>query len=216
MMTSVSKANNSANQAPIGTPAGSTLLKLSKMGGIVLMSLLSVGICAAQEQDQSASDRPLAKVAREKSVRKAKVVITDDDMPSHPQPVSEFSASARLDAAAAEKDETAKKKDEAAKQQPRQTTAPTSLSQPVALDQAQQLVEQLKQQEQMLIHSYDEIERKLAEADSESRRRIFSESLANRDLSLARKRKQIEEAERALQRIQNAGPPQGETTDAAK
>jgi hypothetical protein len=42
------------------------------------------------------------------------------------------------------------------------------------------------------------------------------ESLANRDLSLARKRKQIEEAERALQRIDKAEPPQGETTDAAK
>jgi len=212
-MTSVSKTNTSVNQAPIRTPAGSTLLKLSKISALVLVSLLSVGICAAQEQDQSASDRPLAKVAREKSVRKAKVVITDDDMPSHPQPVSEFSASARLDAATAEKDETAKKKDEAAKQQPRQTTAPTSLSQPVALDQAQQLVEQLKQQEQMLIHSYDEIARRLAEADSESRRRIFSESLANRDLSLARKRKQIEEAERALQRIDKA---QGETTNEAK
>jgi len=151
----------------------------------------------------------LSTVAREKSTRKAKVVITDDDMPSHAKPAPEPSATASPEIAAA-------KKDEAAKQQPKQTTAPTSLSQPVRLDQAQQLVEQLKQQEKMLIHSYDELERKLAEADSESRRRIFSESLANRDLSLARKRKQIEEAERALQRIDNAGPPQGETTDAAK
>jgi hypothetical protein len=151
----------------------------------------------------------LSTVAREKSTRKAKVVITDDDMPSHAKPAPEPPATASPEMAAA-------KKDEAAKQQPKQTTAPTSLSQPVRLDQAQQLVEQLKQQEKMLIHSYDELERKLAEADSESRRRIFSESLANRDLSLARKRKQIEEAERALQRIDKAGPPQGETTDAAK
>ena len=192
---------------PTKTASPVLLVRLSRIGAIVLISLLSAGICAAQEQ--SPSERPLSTVAREKSTRKAKVVITDDDMPSHAKPAPEPSVTASPEIAAA-------KKDEAAKQQPKQTTAPTSLSQPVTLDQAQQLVEQLKQQEKMLIHSYDELERKLAEADSESRRRIFSESLANRDLSLARKRKQIEEAERALQRIDKAGPPQGETTDAAK
>ena len=182
---------------------------LGKISAMVLVSLLSAGICFAQELEQSSSERPLSTVAREKSARKAKVVITDDDMPSHAKPAAEPSVTTSPDVATA-------KKDDAATQPPKQTSAPTSLSQPVTLDQAQQLVEQLKQQEKMLIHSYDELERKLAEADTESRRRIFSESLANRDLSLARKRKQIEEAERALQQIDKAGPPQGETTDAAK
>src|SRR2546423_5900733 len=182
---------------------------LGKISAMVLVSLISAGICFAQDQEQSPSERPLSTVAREKSARKAKVVITDDDMPSHAKPALEPSVIASPDVVAA-------KKDEATKQQPKQTTVPTTLSQPAELDQAKQLVEQLKQQEKMLIHSYDELERKLAEADSESRRRIFSESLANRDLSLARKRKSIEEAERALQRIDKAEPPQGETTDAAK
>ena len=182
---------------------------LGKISAMVLVSLISAGICFAQDQEQSPSERPLSTVAREKSARKAKVVITDDDMPSHAKPALEPSVIASPDVVAA-------KKDEATKQQLKPTTVPTTLSQPVELDQAKQLVEQLKQQEKMLIHSYDELERKLAEADSESRRRIFSESLANRDLSLARKRKQIEEAERALQRIDKAEPPQGETTDAAK
>jgi hypothetical protein len=198
-----------------GTTPACAALRRSTICAIVLVSLLSAGICAAQDQQQSDADRPLATVAREKSVRKAKVVITDEDMPSHPQAAPQISASGRADAAAAEKDETAKK-DESAKQPSTQTTPPSSLSQPVELDQARQLVEQLKQQEQMLIHSYDEIARKLAEADSDSRRRIFSESLANRDVSLARKRKQIEEAERALQGIEKAGLPQGETTNEAK
>ncbi len=182
---------------------------LGKISAMVLVSLISAGICFAQDQEQSPSERPLSTVAREKSARKAKVVITDDDMPSHAKPALEPSVIASPDVVAA-------KKDEATKQQPKQTTVPTTLSQPAELDQAKQLLEELKQQEKMLIHSYDELERKLAEADSESRRRIFSESLANRDLSLARKRKQIEEAERALQRIDKAEPPQGETTDAAK
>jgi hypothetical protein len=150
----------------------------------------------------------LAKVARQKSGRKAKVVITDDDMPSHPQPVPEPSANSRP--------ETTDGKDKAAKQPPAQTTPPSSLTQPVTLDQAQEQVKQLKQQEQMLIRYYDEMQRKLGETDSESRRRMYSESLASRDLSLSRKRKQIEEAERALQRIDKPGAPQGETTDAAK
>ena len=212
MATSVIVANASVNR---GTTPACAALRPSTICAIVLVSLLSAGICAAQDQEQSDADRPLAKVAREKSVRKAKVVITDEDMPSHPQPAPQISASGRADAAAAEKDETAKK-DESAKQPTTQTTPPSSLSQPVELDQARQLVEQLKQQEQMLIHSYDEIAHKLAEADSDSRRRIFSESLANRDVSLARKRKQIEEAERALQGIEKAGLPQGETTNEAK
>jgi len=207
-MTSVSRANTNLNQAPTRTPAGSARLKLSKIGAIVLGLLLGVGICAAQEQEPSAADRPLAKVAREKSARKAKVVITDDDMPSHAQPVPEPSANSHPD--------TTDGKDKAAKQPPTQTTAPRSLSQPVLVGQAQELVDQLKQQEQMLIRYYDEMQRKLGETDSESRRRMYSESLASRDLSLARKRKQIEEAERALQQIDKAGPPQGGTTDAAK
>ena len=193
----------------MATSATNAGVRLGKISAVVLVTLLSAGICLAQEQEQSPTERPLSKVAREKSARKAKVVITDDDMPSHAGPAPEPLTSARTDTAAPEKDE-------AAKQQPKQTTSPTTLSQPVTLDQAQQLVEQLKQQEKMLIRSYDELERKLAEADTESRRRMFSESLANRDLSLARKRKQIEEAERALQRIDKPEPPQGETTDAAK
>ena len=213
-MRNLTAGSNSVDRIPTRTPACLALLGLSKITGIVLVSLLSVGICAAQEQDQSASDRPLAKVAREKSARKAKVVITDDDMPSRAQPVPNPPASASPQASASPKTEA--EKDESSKQTPRQMTAPTTLSQPAQLDQARQLVEQLKQQEQMLIHSYGEIARRLAEADSESRRRIFSESLANRDVSLARKRKQIEEAERALQQVEKAGPPQGETTDAAK
>ena len=209
-MRNLTAGSNSVDGIPTGTPACLALLGLRKITGIVLVSLLSVGICAAQELDQSASDRPLAKVAREKSARKAKVVITDDDMPSRAQPVPNPPASS------GQQTEAENEKDESAKQAPRQMTAVSNLSHPVQLDQARQLVEQLKQQEQMLIHSYDEITRRLAEADTESRRRIFSESLANRDLSLARKRKQIEEAERALQQVEKAGPPQGETTDAAK
>lgn len=208
MVNSTSGANASVSRVPVSTPAGSTLFRLSKISAIALGSLLSAGICAAQDQAQPAADRPLGTVAREKSVRKAKVVITDDDMPSRAQPVPEPSADSHPDAT--------DRKDNGAEQPPKQTTAPRSLSQPVTLDQAQEQVNQLKQQEQMLIHYYDEMQRKLAETDSETRRRMYSESLASRDLSLARKRKQIEEAERALQRIDKAGPPQGETTDAAK
>ena len=193
---------------PVGIPACSALRRLSRISAIVLVSLLSAGICAAQSQEPSDPDRPLAKVAREKSVRKAKVVITDDDMPSHAQPAPEPSANSHP--------ETTDGKDKAATQPPAQTTVPRSLTQPVTLDQAQQRVDELKQQEQMLIRYYDEMQRKLGETESESRRRMYSESLASRDISLARKRKQIEEAERALQDIDKAGPPQGGTTDAAK
>src|SRR5438270_9832587 len=107
MATLVVVANASVNRG--ATPACSALVRLSKIAAILLVSLLSAGICAAQEQEPSPSDRSLAEVAREKSVRKAKVVITDEDMPSHPQAAPQISASGSPDAAAAEKDEAAKK-----------------------------------------------------------------------------------------------------------
>jgi hypothetical protein len=203
------------NRIPTTPDCPALLTKLSRISAFLLVSLLSAGICVAQDQEQSAADRSLGEVAREKSARKAKVVITDDDMPSHPQPAPAASASGRGESAGSEKDETSKK-DESAKQAPSPSGAPTTLSQPVTLDQAQEPVKQLKQQEQMLIQYYDGMQRKLAETDSATRRQMYSDSLASRDLSLARKRKQIEEAERALQRIDKAGPPQGETTNEAK
>jgi hypothetical protein len=209
-------SNVTAERIAAKTPACPGLLVgLSAISAVVLITLLSAGTCIAQDQEPSGADRSLAQVAREKSSRKAKTVITDDDMPSHPQPAPAAPTSGRAESAGSDKDGTSKK-EESAKQPPSPTSAPRTLSQPVELDEARQLVEQLKQQEQMLIQSYDEIARKLAEADSDSRRRMFSESLANRDVSLARKRKQIEEAERALQGIEKVGLPQGETTNEAK
>src|SRR6476661_6114658 len=80
------------------TPACPALLtRLSRISALLLVSLLSAGICLAQDQEAPATDRSLGEVAREKSARKAKVVITDEDMPSHPQPAPAASASGRAE-----------------------------------------------------------------------------------------------------------------------
>jgi hypothetical protein len=188
-------------------PAGAALHLMSKALVICAALMLAAVVCAAQ--GQADQDQPLTKVAREKSARKAKVVITDDDLPSRAEPTVETSASSRTDSPAAEKAE----KDDSA--QPAKQNAASGPKQPATVDAARALVEQRKQQMQVLTRRYDEMQRKASETDNESLRRMYSESLANRDQTLAQKQKQIDEAERAL-RLAEAGPTQGGTTDAAK
>ena len=56
-------------------------------GSLAALFLLSVLAPApALAQDQPDQNQSLVKAAREKSAHKSKVVITDDDMPSHPEP----------------------------------------------------------------------------------------------------------------------------------
>jgi hypothetical protein len=189
-------------------PAGAALHLMSKALVICAALMLAAVVCAAQ--GQSDQDQPLTKVAREKSARKAKVVITDDDLPSRAEPTVETSASSQTDSPAAEKAE----KDDSA-QPAKQSAAASGPKQPATVDETRALVEQLKQQLQVLTRRYDEMQRKASETDNESLRRMYSESLANRDRTLAQKQKQIDEAERAL-RLAEAGPTQGGTTNAAK
>lgn len=170
---------------------------------MVAAALLAATLCGAQSQDQS-----VVEAARQKPVRKAKVVITDDDLPSKPEaaPQSAATSPATVPDSA---------KEAASKQSDQDTTLPGPLEERTG-EQAQQLVERLKQEEQALLRRYDEIQRKLADTDNESLRRLYSDSLSRRDETLARKRKEIEEAERALRLASQAGTTQGGTNDAAK
>ncbi|SRR5712692_2752470 len=182
----------------------------SRVSAILTALLLSWVVCAAQDQSQPAQDQSLAKVAREKSARKAKVVITNDDLPSKPESTGETSASSPGNSAVAAKDASASPK------QPKPDSSVAALPKVGTVNEARDLVERLKQQEQTLIRRYDEIQRKLDETDNASLRRVYSDALAKRDETLAETRKQIEDAEQALRLATEAGKTQGDTTNAEK
>lgn len=182
----------------------------NKISAILIGLLFSGFVCAAQEPDQPAQDQSLAKIAREKPARKAKVVITNDDLPSRPEASAEPSASSQGNSAVAAKDATA------SAEQPKPDSTLAGLPKPNTVDEARDLVERLKQQEQALTRRYDEIQRKLGDTDDASLRRVYSDALAKRDETLARTRQQIDEAERALRLVTETGKTQGDTTNAAK
>ena len=177
---------------------------LSKIGAILLGSLLGVALCAAQNQGPS-DQESLAKIARQKPVRKAKVVITNDDVPSRPEPASETPTDSPANSAAAAQNQAAQSK---------QDIRPPGLPPGTAIDQAREALENLKQQERVMIGRYDEMQHKLSETNDQSLRRLYSDSLSRRDETLARKRKQIEEAERALRSATEVGSTQGDNNAA--
>ncbi len=177
---------------------------LSKIGAILLGSLLGVALCAAQNQGPS-DQESLAKIARQKPVRKAKVVITNDDVPGRPEPTPETSTDSPANSAAAEQNQAAQSK---------QDIPPPGLPPGTTIDQAREALENLKQQERVMIGRYDEMQHKLSETNDQSLRRLYSDSLSRRDETLARKRKQIEEAERALRSATEVGSTQGDNNAA--
>jgi hypothetical protein len=179
------------------------------LGALFLLLLLTAATALAQEQ--SSQDHAIVKAAREKAAHKAKVVVTDDDMPSHPQPVESSSPSTGRTDNHDQSDGTQKQSEPDAKA-PRQVVASKNLTP----EQAQSLLDKLKGQEQSLNRQYDEIQDKLDNTTDELLRKVYSNLLSNRDEVLAQKRKEIESAERGLQAANEARKSQGETSDAAK
>jgi hypothetical protein len=200
MKITLQRSRTSFEILPIIT-AHRALHVLSKIGAVLLISLLGVAVCAGQNQSPS-DQESVAKVARPKTVRKAKVVITNDDLPSRPESTTETSAGSPANSTT-----TAAQKQAA--QQSQQNIPLPGLAPGATIDQAQEALESLKREERVMVGRYDEIQHKLAETNDQSLRRLYSDSLSRRDQTLARKRKQIEEAERAIRLATEAGSTQG-------
>ena len=65
-------------------------------------------------------------------------------------------------------------------------------------DQARATLESLKRDEQVLLRRYAQIQEKLTSGTDEHLRKLYSDSLTRRDQTLARKRAQIEQVEKAI------------------
>jgi hypothetical protein len=176
---------------------------------VFMTVILGMATCVSVAQGQATQEKSLGELAHKKSARKAKTVITNDDLPSRPAESSQPATSSAKPQAANGEDS------------PSEGHAGSSASDPEAkvpgsLAEAKSMVETLKVHEQQLIRRYDELQRKLSETDNEQLRRVYSEALAGRDENLALVHKQIEEAEKAVRLTEEAGKAQGDQSNAPK
>jgi hypothetical protein len=189
--------------------AASRLRVAAVVGSLVL--LFSVGLSA---QD---SDRSLADVARQsKGAHKAARVVTNDEIPSvTPDPGPQTSAALSENNRTASSD---KPSSAAGRPETRGTAAPGKGGITVpgvlangTLQEAQNALDTLKHDRQLLKDNYDKIERKLAETNDDSLRQVYSESLARRDTRLAEKDKSIAQLENAIRAARDAQGGNNET-----
>jgi hypothetical protein len=166
--------------------------------------LFSALFCIGQDTDQSLGDL----VRQKKPERKAARIVTNDEIPSvtpiaqssAPTGVSDTEKAAANDASSSN---PATPKDKSANASKSGITIPGLLSNG-SLQQAQSLLESLKQDRQKLLDNYDKIDKKLAETNDDSLRRVYSDSMARRNETLARNDKAIADTESAIHAAQAA------------
>lgn len=170
-----------------------------------LLLILSSLACLAQAADQSLAEV----IRRNKPTHKAARVVTNDEIPSvTPVSVSPANSSsadekANITTDASSAGATPAARDQSGKTSKSGITVPGLLNNG-SLEQAKALLEGLKHDRQALLDNYDKIEKKLAETDDDSLRRIYSDSLARRHETMARNEKAIAETESAIQAAQAA------------
>lgn len=154
-------------------------LKRCSIGmAIALLALGGVG---------RAQDPSLAEVAKQKSDKKASRVLSNEDLEASRPPEAAVSARSRD----AEPPKPAEQESGA------RITVPGLLEQ-ATLSQARATLESLKHDEQVLLRRYAQIQEKLTSGTDEHLRRLYSDSLARRDQTLARKRAQMGQVEKAI------------------
>jgi hypothetical protein len=147
--------------------------------GTVIAALLLANLPAAFAQEPS-----LPEIARQRNAAKAVREYTDEDFPSAPAPLPPVES------------KPAGKPTADAK-----VTVPTLLD-GASLEQAQALLQSLKNDEQVLLRRYAQIEEKLAVEKDESLRKLYSDSLGRRGETLARKRRAIAAVREAISKAE--------------
>ena len=158
--------------------------------------LLSVGV------GLWAQERPLPEVAREKSGKTAARIITDEDLEkTRPQEVSPPSAPVSSESKARPQGGEAG-----------HITVP-GLLEDASATEARTILKSLRHDEEVLLRRYAEIQRKLAGEIDQHLRQLYSDSLTRRDETLARKRQQIAQVEKAMEAADKTFPASPESKD---
>jgi hypothetical protein len=148
--------------------------------GVMLLLLVLGGSLGAQE-------RPLPEVAKDKGSKTAARVFTNEDL----------EAGRLAEEGAAASREKADVKPAAQDKEDARITVP-GLLQEASVSEARAILKSLQQDEEVLLRRYAQIQEKLSSESDEHLRQLYSNSLARRDETLARKRRQIEQVEKAI------------------
>jgi hypothetical protein len=175
---------------------------------VILLVGITTCVYGAQDQRATSQEQSLGEIAHKKSARKAKTVITDDDLPRRTLESSQSTDAPRPQAVSGER--------MSSEERGVNNATDPALKVPGSLVEARSIIETLKLHEQQLTHRYDEIQRKLRNTENEQLRRVYSDALAGREENLALIHKQIAEAEKAVRLAEEAGKAQGGQTDAPK
>ena len=175
---------------------------MKRIVGISIFALCVVG-CAVAQQQQT----PLGDVVRQnKPVKKASRVITDEDMPSHPQPAA-VSASVSGDTASAVTD--AKPADEAkdAKPAPKAAKEDASADKPKESAEVTAMKSRLQELDKdipNLQHMVQGTEEAVMNAEDDDRRQIFENALKNHRYSLQHAMQEKEDLTQKLEEAKKA------------
>lgn len=175
---------------------------MNKIVCISVFALSVVGCAAAQQQT------PLGDVVRQnKPVKKASRIITDEDMPSHPQPAAAPVASSSGDAAATMTD--AKPADDAkdAKPSAKDTKEDASTNKPKESAEVTAMKSRLQQLDMdipNLQHMVKGTEEAAMNAADDDRRQIFENALRNHRYSLQHAMQEKEDLSKKLEEAKKA------------
>jgi hypothetical protein len=197
MKNSRSIVNSDKGSARIGA-ASTGLWKIA-----IALAALAGTWCLGQDSGGSS----LADAARSKPPKKSQRVITNDDLPSREPEAASAAETARN--SSGNSSSPSSTSGGASSSSGAALTVP---SRALTVDQAADRLQKLKDEESALRRRYDEIQSKLATTDDSNLRRVYADSLSKRDETLAKKRKEVEEAETALRMATDAasgrgGPP---------
>jgi hypothetical protein len=168
--------------------------ELKKCGIGVAVALLALG------GSLWAQERSLPEVAKEKGGKAAARVFTNEDLEAA-RPAEERAAPSL---------EKVEGKPAAQGKEDARVTVP-GLLQEASVSQARAILESLQQDEEVLLRRYAQIQEKLSRESDEHLRQLYSNSLARRDETLARKRWQIEQVERAIRAASPGSKHEAET-----
>ena len=181
-----------------------------KTGRAILITALALSINTVAQNQAQPSDDSVTKVVQKKAPRKARIVLTDDDLPHHPTPEPDVQPKR-----AGTTTEPAPSDNVSGTEKPASGINVPGLLTGGSVDDAKNLLDRLHQEEALLIQRFDQIQRELAVTDSAQLRHVYSEALSHREETLARTRKKISDTEQALAAASNE-KKEGATTNAAK
>jgi hypothetical protein len=176
----------------------------------ILITVLTFSMSAVAQNQARQSDDSIAKVVQKQKAHKARIVLTDDDLPPHPTAVADvqpLNNRSIVEPAPAEKPSTSDK--------PAPGVNVPGLLVGGSVDDAKALLDRLHEEEVLLIQRFDQIQRELASTDSAQLRHVYSDALSHREETLARTKKKIADTEQALAAA-SSGKKEGEINNAAK